>query len=67
MQRLSVRRFLSTPNDDVDVFRIELDHRARFPESSAAIKRGAEPPNGSSTISRLLDKLRIARSTSATA
>ncbi len=40
--------------------------RARRPVRSAAISVVPEPPNGSSTMSRLLDELRIARSTSAT-
>ena len=40
--------------------------RARRPVRSAAIIVVPDPPNGSRTMSRLLDELRIARSTSAT-
>ena len=39
---------------------------ARRPVASAAMSVVPDPAKGSSTVSRLLDELRIARSTSAT-
>ena len=48
------------------VLRVELDQPRLAPGFSQAIKVEPEPPNGSSTMSRLLLEFRIARSTSAT-
>ena len=64
--RLGAGKRLPALDGDIDVLGIELDQPRTPARRSAAIIVVPDPPNGSRTMSRLLDELRIARSTSAT-
>ena len=64
MERRSTSEMLPALHDDVHILRVEFDKRARRPARSAAIMVVPDPPNRSSTMSRLFDEFRMARSTS---